>query len=84
MALSVPNILDVRPLPAARKSKTVLATFDRLGEGESFVLVDDQEPASLRTCFEAERGDEGRWVYLQEGPKVWHVKIVRRRGAKGT
>ncbi len=78
MPSSVPTALDVRPLSPDRKSVTVLATFDRLDVGESFVLVDDRDPIVLRTRFEVERPGEGQWIYLQEGPHVWHVRVRRR------
>jgi len=78
MPASAPNALDVRPLPPTRKAATVLATFDRLEVGESFVLVDDRDPASLRSRLDTERPEQGRWTYLQRGPYVWHVRIERR------
>lgn len=79
MSTPAPNALDIRPLQPPRKSKTVLATFDRLEKGESFILVDDQDPIRLRSYLEAERPGQGQWDYLQEGPYVWHVRITRRR-----
>lgn len=77
MPASVPKALDVRPLSPPRKSTTVLATFDRLDAGESFILVDDHDPAKLRTRLEAKRPGQGQWIYLREGPFVWHVRIER-------
>lgn len=77
MSASVPNALDVRPLQASRKCATVLATFDRLQVGESFIVVDDSDPTALRIRIEAERPGEGRWTYLKEGPYVWHVRVER-------
>lgn len=79
MPSATPKALDIRPLSPSRKSTTVLATFDRLDAGESFILVDDHDPVGLRTRFEAERPEQGQWIYLQEGPYVWHVRIKRRR-----
>lgn len=81
MSTSAPNALDIRPLAPHRKSTTVLATFDRLNEGESFILVDDQDPVSLRSLLKTERPGQGQWSYLQEGPYVWHVRVTRRRPA---
>lgn len=79
MSTTAPNALDVRPLPADRKLQTVLAVFGDLEEGESFVLVDNCDPATLRTRMEEKRPGETRWVYLKSGPHVWHVRVVRRR-----
>ena len=78
MSTSAPNALDVRPLPPRRKSATVLAAFDRLDVGESFVLVDDRDPDGLHAHFEAERPGEVRWVALQAGPHVWYIEITRQ------
>lgn len=78
MSTSAPNALDIRPLPPPRKADTVLATFDRLEVGESFVLVDDQDPAALQSRLETERPGQGQWSYLQRGPYVWHVRVERQ------
>lgn len=81
MPTSTPNALDIRPLPPARKRATVIATFDRLNLGESFILVNDRDPADLCTCLDAERPGQSDWMYLRQGPYVWHVRIVRHHPA---
>lgn len=77
MSTSAPNALDVRPLPRVRRRDTVLATFDRLKAGESFVLVTEEDPTDLCTCLTAERPNQVQWTYLDDGPFVWHVRIER-------
>lgn len=77
MSTAVPNALDVRPLPADRKLPTVLAIFKDLEAGDSFVLVDNCDPAALRSGIEAERPGEAGWVALKEGPPVWYVRVKR-------
>lgn len=79
MSSAVPTALDVRPLSPERKSMTVLATFDRLDAGESFIIVDDRDPAGLRIHVEDERPGQGEWISLRDGPYVWHVRLRRRR-----
>ena len=79
MSTAAPNALDVRPLPADRKLPTVLAIFEDLEAGDSFVLVDNRDPAALRTGVQAERSGEARWVTLEEGPPVWYVRVRRLR-----
>ncbi len=78
MSTSAPNALDVRPLPPRRKSATVLAAFDRLEVGESFVLVDDRAPDRLHAHFDSKRPGEVQWVALHDGPHVWHIEITRQ------
>lgn len=75
---STPHTLDVRPLRPDRQPSTVLATFDRLDVGESFILVNDRDPVDLCTCLDAEHPDQPCWTYLRDGPAVWHVRIERR------
>ena len=79
MSTAAPKALDVRPLPADRKLPTVLAIFEDLDVGDSFVLVDNSDPAALRAGIQAERPGEVRWVVLEEGPPVWYVRVRRRR-----
>ena len=79
MSSAAPTALDIRPLAPSRKSATVLATFDRLDAGESFILVDDHDPVDLRTHVESTRPGQGQWIYLKEGPFVWHIRIKRQR-----
>lgn len=71
------RVLDVRVIPPREKHPAIFATFDALGMGESFVLVNDHDPKPLRYQFEAEHGGRYGWMYLEEGPAVWRVKISR-------
>lgn len=77
MTASVPQTLDVRPVPPRRKRLTVAATVDRLEPGESFVLVNDADPAPIREQVEGHRSSAFEWDYLECGPEVWRVRITR-------
>ncbi len=70
--------LDVRVIPPREKHPTIFATFDALEKGTSFVLVNDHDPFPLRYQFEAERGGQYEWEYLEQGPSVWRVEISKR------
>ena len=72
-----PKTLDVRPIPPREKHATIFQTFDALGTGESFVLVNDHDPRPLRYQFEAERAGGYGWQYLEQGPEVWRVEISK-------
>jgi len=78
MSTTAPKTLDVRPLRAERKLESVLSVFDGLDAGDSFVLVDDGEPATMRMRIEDERPGEVRWVSLKKGPRLWYVRVERR------
>lgn len=73
-----PMQLDVRVIPPREKHPTIFRTFDALGAGESFILVNDHDPFPLRYQFEAERPGAYGWEYLEEGPAVWRVEISRK------
>ena len=75
------NTLDVRPIPPKEKHPTIFETFDELAPGEHFVIVNDHDPKPLRYQFEAERPGEMEWTYLEEGPKVWKVRIAKAEDA---
>jgi len=72
-----PVQLDVRVIPPREKHPAIFETFDALGPGERFVLVNDHDPFPLRYQFEAERAGEFSWQYLEKGPVVWRVEIGR-------
>jgi uncharacterized protein (DUF2249 family) len=71
------NELDARVIPPVDKHPTIFRTFDALANGESFVLINDHDPKPLHYQFEAERTDEYKWEYLEQGPKVFRVEISR-------
>jgi len=70
--------LDVRVIPPRDKHPTIFRTFEDLGAGESFVLINDHDPRPLRYQFEAEMPDRFGWEYLEQGPEVWRVRITKR------
>ena len=78
MSTAAPTTLDVRPLPTDRKLQAVRAVFEGLDVGDSFVLVDDRDPSTMRVRIENERPGAVRWMYVKRGPRVWCVRIERR------
>lgn len=76
-AMNEPKILDVRSLVPAEQQRAVLATYDRLGIGARFVLVDNRDPRPLYRSFDTQRHGRFSWRYLQQGPAVWRVEIGR-------
>lgn len=71
-------ILDVRVIPPRVRHAQIFETFDALGAGESFILVNDHAPRPLYYEFMHERPEQFSWDYLEEGPEVWKVRIGRR------
>lgn len=67
--------LDIRVVPPREKHPAIFRTFDALGAGERFTLINDHDPFPLRHQFEATRRGQYQWSYLEEGPTVWRVSI---------
>lgn len=73
----VDDVLDVRPIPPARRHQLIFSTFDSLTPGQSFELVNDHDPKPLRYQLAAEHPDQFSWDYLESGPAAWRVRIAR-------
>ena len=80
MSTGTDAILDVRSEPPARRHSLIFDTYDALGSGEAFVLVNDHDPKPLWYQFEAEHKGAYSWDYLEQGPEVWRVRIGRPAG----
>lgn len=73
-----PLELDVRVIPPRDKHPAIFRAFDSLTSGQTLLLVNDHDPRPLRYQLLAERPDTFDWVYDEEGPEVWRVRISRR------
>lgn len=73
--------LDVRALPPARRHSLIFESYRNLGQGESFVLVNDHDPKPLYYQFSAEHEGQFTWAYEEQGPEVWRVRIGKPEGA---
>ncbi len=74
------GVLDVRALPPARRHLLIFETYNGLGNGESFVLVNDHDPKPLYYQFSAEHEGQFTWAYEEQGPDVWRVRIGKPKG----
>ena len=70
-------VIDVRQIAPRDRHPLIFQTFDNLGPGDAFILVNDHEPRPLYYQFLHERADQFTWSYLEEGPETWRVKIER-------
>jgi len=73
------KILDVRGMVPPERHPAIFDTFNGLGPGESFVLVNDHDPKPLLYQFQNEHDGEFEWWPLERGPEAWRVRIVKRR-----
>ncbi len=77
------DTLDVRAIPPARRHPMIFARFNALAEGDSFELVNDHDPKPLYYQLNFEYSGQLGWEYLEQGPRVWRVRISRTAAAGG-
>ncbi len=68
------NVIDMPPI---QRHPLIFKTFDDLKKGESFILINDHDPKPLYYQFLHERENQFTWEYLEQGPKVWKVKMTK-------
>lgn len=67
--------LDVRAVAPAQRHTLIFQTFEALGPGAAFELVNDHDPKPLYYQFAAEQPGAFTWDYIKQGPQVWRVRI---------
>lgn len=72
--------LDVRAIPHAIRHATVLGALDGVGGGQGLVLRVSHDPVPL--LGQLERRSPGVFAvdYLERGPEVWRLRLVRKAG----
>jgi uncharacterized protein (DUF2249 family) len=71
--------LDVRHLAPPLRHKTIFEKFDGLAPSQGFLLVNDHDPKPLYYEIRSLRGETFEWVYVEQGPRVWRVNVIRTR-----
>lgn len=68
------NVINIIP---RERHPLIFKTFDELGKGETFILINDHDPKPLYYQFLHEREGLFSWEYLEQGPETWKVKITK-------
>ena len=71
------TIIDVTKIEPKLKHPTIFENFDSLTGGESLVIHNDHDPKPLYYQLLGERGNIFSWDYLENGPEMWKVKIMK-------
>lgn len=77
---SVVNEMDLCPYPPTERHEMFYKAFADIGPGEAFEFTNDHDPKPLYYQMEAESKEPFRWEYLQKGPEVWKVRVVKLQG----
>ncbi|MCC7301566.1 MAG: iron-sulfur cluster repair di-iron protein [Bacteroidia bacterium] len=83
METTTENIINVTLIEPRLKHPTIFAGFDKLAEGENFVIHNDHDPKPLYYQLLGERGDIFTWEYLEQGPQWWKVRISKKVRGEG-
>ena len=62
------TVIDVRGIAPRLRHPLIFSTFENLGGGESFHIVNDHDPKPLFHKFSAEYPGIFEWVYEERGP----------------
>ncbi|KXK38163.1 MAG: DUF2249 domain-containing protein [Saprospiraceae bacterium] len=76
-AYMVVNEFDVRPYPPTERHEMFYQAFADLRPGEAFEFVNDHDPKPLYYQMEAESKEPFRWEYIEKGPDVWKVRVIK-------
>jgi uncharacterized protein (DUF2249 family) len=71
------TVIDLREIFPLDRHPLVFQTFDQLQPGAALILVIDHDPMPLYYQFTTKRAYAFRWKYLEQGPKVWRVRICK-------
>ena len=69
--------LDLRQIMPFERHELIFQKWDALKPGETLKITNDHDPKPLHYQFEAEYKDQYEWVYDQQGPKDWVVRIKK-------
>lgn len=70
--------VDIRYCESSDKNDAIFETFNNLAKGEKLKLVNDYDPSSLYYQFADRYGSQFEWEYLEQGPQVWRVSIMKK------
>lgn len=68
-------VIKAPEYPPQLKHKVIFETFDGLAPEQAMLLINDHDPKPLFFQFQATRGGQFTWEYLEQGPETFRVKI---------
>jgi uncharacterized protein (DUF2249 family) len=77
---SVVNEFDIRPYPPTERHEMFYKAFADISTGEAFEFINDHDPKPLYYQMEAESKEPFRWEYLEKGPELWKVRVIKVKG----
>jgi uncharacterized protein (DUF2249 family) len=59
---------------------TIFRLFEHLALNDWLEIVVDHDPKPLRLQLEARHGPRCNWSYLEKGPDIWRIRLLRADG----
>lgn len=78
------RVIDVREINPRIRHTVIFQLFEHLDEGNSLQLIADHDPQPLHLQLEAKHGSRCRWIYLEQGPDVWRIRLQLGREGTGS
>lgn len=76
---SVVNEMDLRPHSPTDRHELFYQAFADIKAGEAFEFINDHDPKPLYYQMEAESKEPFAWEYLEKGPEVWKVRVIKTK-----
>ena len=76
-ASAAERVIDVRDIEPRFRHQIIHRLVEQLSPDGSLQLIADHPPKPLRYQLELRFGDACKWLYLEEGPDVWRVRIAK-------
>ena len=74
--------LDVRPVEPKDRFAAIMGAYQALNPGGVLGLTVDHDPRCMYYTLQATEGDDAfTFAYLESGPEVWRVEVVKRTQA---
>ena len=74
---TVVNEYQIRPYTPTERNEIFYKTIAEIKPGEAFEFTNDHDPKPLYYQMEAESKEPFRWEYLQKGPEIWKVRVIK-------
>jgi uncharacterized protein (DUF2249 family) len=75
--------IETRLMDSKNRRSLAFSTFEQRGVDAAMELVNENDPATLRSQFELEKPNLFTWGYLESGPEVWRVAVSKLKGKHG-
>lgn len=70
--------LDITQIEPGVRHLIIFDKLDGLVNGEVLIINNDHDPKPLYHQLLAERGQTFTWEYIEDGPEIWKVEILKK------